>query len=127
MTDEKLSYEQARTELLYGEIPEQVEVREADIRYLAAPWKGQKTGAFLDQRENRMRAGQLARGRTLDCFSYHGSFTMHLAAHCDEVTAIDSSYESASSTPTLLPPTPSRTPPSASRAVIPRSPRSSGP
>jgi 23S rRNA (cytosine1962-C5)-methyltransferase len=81
------------TELLHGEIPEQVEVREADIRYLAAPWKGQKTGAFLDQRENRMRAGELARGRTLDCFSYHGSFTMHLAAHCEQVTAIDSSYE----------------------------------
>ena len=81
------------TELLHGEVPDEIEVREADIRYLAAPWKGQKTGAFLDQRENRMRAGQLARGRTLDCFSYHGSFTMHLAAHCDQVTAIDSSYE----------------------------------
>lgn len=81
------------TELLYGEVPEQLEVREADVRYLAAPWTGQKTGAFLDQRENRARAGQLARGRTLDCFSYHGSFTMHLAAHSDQVTAIDSSYE----------------------------------
>lgn len=81
------------TELLHGEVPEQVEVREADVRYLAAPWKGQKTGAFLDQRENRVRAGELARGRTLDCFSYHGSFTMHLAAHSDAVTAIDASYE----------------------------------
>jgi hypothetical protein len=50
------------TVLLYGEVPEQVEVREGGIRYLAAPWKGQKTGAFLDQRENRARAGQLARG-----------------------------------------------------------------
>jgi 23S rRNA (cytosine1962-C5)-methyltransferase len=80
-------------ELLYGEVPEEVEVREADVRYLAAPWKGQKTGAFLDQRENRARAGQLARGRTLDCFSYHGSFTMHLAAHSDNVTAIDASLE----------------------------------
>ncbi|MGQ0561133.1 MAG: class I SAM-dependent rRNA methyltransferase [Gemmatimonadota bacterium] len=81
------------TELLHGEVPEQIEVREADVRYLAAPWKGQKTGAFLDQRENRARAGRLARGRTLDCFSYHGSFTMHLAAHSEQVTAIDSSYE----------------------------------
>lgn len=81
------------TELIFGEVPEQIEVREADIRYLAAPWKGQKTGAFLDQRENRVRAGELARGRTLDCFSYHGSFTMHLAAHSDAVTAIDASYE----------------------------------
>ena len=81
------------TELLYGEVPEQVEVREADVRYLAAPWKGQKTGAFLDQRENRVRAGQLAHGRTLDCFSYHGSFTMHLAAHAESVQAVDASYE----------------------------------
>ncbi|HEX6559985.1 MAG TPA: class I SAM-dependent rRNA methyltransferase [Longimicrobiales bacterium] len=81
------------TELLFGEVPQEIEVREADVRYLAAPWKGQKTGAFLDQRENRTRAGQLARGRTLDCFSYHGSFTMHLAAHCAEVTAIDASYD----------------------------------
>lgn len=81
------------TELLCGEVPEEIEVREADVRYLAAPWKGQKTGAFLDQRENRIRAGQLARGRTLDCFSYHGSFTMHLAAHSESVTAIDASHE----------------------------------
>lgn len=81
------------TVLLHGEVPEQLEVREGTVRYLAAPWTGQKTGAFLDQRENRARAGQLARGRTLDCFSYHGSFTMHLAAHSDQVTAIDSSYE----------------------------------
>jgi 23S rRNA (cytosine1962-C5)-methyltransferase len=80
-------------ELLHGEVPEEIEVREADARYLAAPWRGQKTGAFLDQRENRIRAGQLARGRTLDCFSYHGSFTMHLAAHAESVTAIDSSRE----------------------------------
>jgi 23S rRNA (cytosine1962-C5)-methyltransferase len=80
-------------ELVFGEVPEEIEVREAGVRYLAAPWKGQKTGAFLDQRENRARAGELARGRTLDCFSYHGSFTMHLAAHSQEVTAIDASYE----------------------------------
>lgn len=89
-THEKLPLE---TVLLYGEVPEQVEVREGAIRYLAAPWQGQKTGAFLDQRENRARAGQLARGRTLDCFAYHGSFTMHLAARSQQVTAIDSSYE----------------------------------
>jgi 23S rRNA (cytosine1962-C5)-methyltransferase len=79
------------TELLHGEVPEEVEVREGHVRYLAAPWHGQKTGAFLDQRENRARVGALARGRTIDCFSYHGSFTMHLAASATEVTAIDSS------------------------------------
>ena len=79
------------TELLHGEVPEEVEVREGRVRYLAAPWHGQKTGAFLDQRENRARVGELAHGRTIDCFAYHGSFAMHLAANSQEVTAIDSS------------------------------------
>lgn len=81
------------TELLYGEVPEELEVREGAVRYLAAPWHGQKTGAFLDQRENRARAGALARGRTLDCFAFHGSFALHLAQNSMEVTAIDSSGE----------------------------------
>jgi 23S rRNA (cytosine1962-C5)-methyltransferase len=80
-------------ELLHGEVPEEVEVREGDVVYLAAPWTGQKTGAFLDQRENRSRAGALARGRALDCFSYHGSFALHLAGGAEHVTAIDSSAD----------------------------------
>jgi 23S rRNA (cytosine1962-C5)-methyltransferase len=79
------------TELLYGEVPEEVEVREGNVRYLAAPWHGQKTGAFLDQRENRARVGQLAHGRTMDCFAFHGSFALHLAGTSDNVTAVDSS------------------------------------
>jgi 23S rRNA (cytosine1962-C5)-methyltransferase len=61
------------------------------VRYLAAPWTGQKTGAFLDQREARRRIGTYARGRALDCFSYHGSFALHLARNADHVIAIDSS------------------------------------
>jgi 23S rRNA (cytosine1962-C5)-methyltransferase len=80
-------------ELLYGSVPEEVAVHEAGVRYLAAPWTGQKTGAFLDQRENRIRAGALARGRTLDCFAYHGSFALHLAGGADHVTAVDSSAD----------------------------------
>jgi 23S rRNA (cytosine1962-C5)-methyltransferase len=79
--------------LLYGEVPEEVVVREGDVVYLAAPWTGQKTGAFLDQRENRARAGTLARGRALDCFSYHGSFALHLAGRAERVTAVDSSAD----------------------------------
>lgn len=78
-------------ELLYGEVPEKVVVREGRVRYLAAPWAGQKTGAFLDQRENRQRAAELSRGRALDCFSYHGSFALHLATGAAEVVAVDSS------------------------------------
>jgi 23S rRNA (cytosine1962-C5)-methyltransferase len=80
-------------ELLYGEVPEWVEVLEGEIRYLAAPWTGQKTGAFLDQRENRVRVGELAFGRALDCFAYHGSFALHLARGASQVTAVDSSAE----------------------------------
>lgn len=80
-------------ELLHGHVPEEIEVREGDVTYLAAPWSGQKTGAFLDQRVNRTRAGTLARGRALDCFSYHGSFALHLAGAADHVTAVDQSAD----------------------------------
>ena len=68
-------------ELAWGSVPERVEVREGSIRYFAAPWTGQKTGAFLDQRPNRVLAGTLVPpgGRALDCFAYHGSFALHLA------------------------------------------------
>ena len=78
-----------------GAVPEWVEVREGAVRYLAAPWHGQKTGAFLDQRPNRLLAGTLAApgGRALDCFAYHGSFALHLAARASHVTALDVSAE----------------------------------
>jgi 23S rRNA (cytosine1962-C5)-methyltransferase len=80
-------------ELLHGTVPEEIEVREGSVAYLAAPWTGQKTGAFLDQRENRVAAGRVARGRALDCFSYHGSFALHLATGAERVTAVDSSAD----------------------------------
>ena len=81
------------TVLLHGDVPREVTVEEHGIRYVAAPWTGQKTGAFLDQRENRRRLGLLARGRALDCFSYHGSFALHLARRAERVIAIDSSAD----------------------------------
>ncbi len=81
-------------ELLSGAVPEEIEVTEGGVRYLVTPWTGQKTGAFLDQRENRQRAGELARGRALDCFTYQGSFALHLALAASEVVAVDSSAES---------------------------------
>ena len=80
-------------EPLWGEVPREVEVREHGVRYLAAPHSGQKTGAFLDQRENRVLAGSIAKGRALDVFSYHGSFALHLARNAADVTAVDSSAE----------------------------------
>ena len=81
----------SEVEILDGSVPDEIEVHEHGIRYLAAPWRGQKTGAFLDQRENRALVGRIARGRALDCFSYHGSFALHLARGADEVTALDAS------------------------------------
>ena len=78
-----------------GEVPERIEVREGPVRYFAAPWTGQKTGAFLDQRPNRLLAGALAApgGRALDCFAYHGSFALHLATRAGRVLALDASPE----------------------------------
>jgi len=78
-------------ELLDGEVPDEIEVHEHGVRYLAAPWRGQKTGAFLDQRENRALVARVASGNALDCFSYHGSFALHLARRATHVTALDAS------------------------------------
>lgn len=80
-------------ELLAGDVPREIEVNEHGVRYIAAPWTGQKTGAFLDQRENRVLIGDRARGRALDCFSYHGSFALHLARRAQSVVAVDVSAD----------------------------------
>lgn len=77
--------------VLLGEQPSELEIDEHGVRYLADIVGGQKTGAFLDQRENRVAAARYARGRGLDAFSFHGSFAMHLARVCDTVTAVDTS------------------------------------
>jgi len=81
--------------LARGSVPREIEVREGEVRYLAAPWDGQKTGAFLDQRPNRLLAGALAApgGRALDCFAYHGSFAIHLAGRAGHVLALDMSRD----------------------------------
>ena len=81
--------------LVHGTVPESIEIREGTVRYLAAPWEGQKTGAFLDQREHRMLAARLTRpgGTALDCFAYHGSFALHMATRAGRVAALDASRE----------------------------------
>jgi len=81
------------TIVLHGEVPQEIEIDEYGLRYLAAPFTGQKTGAFLDQRENRHLAGEHARGRALDAFSYHGSFAIHLSTNATTVTALDASAQ----------------------------------
>ncbi len=82
-----------RVEVLYGTVPQQIEVHEARVSYVVDPYKGQKTGLFLDQRENRVAAARYARGRLLDAFSYNGGFALALAPRCDEVIAVDISEE----------------------------------
>lgn len=80
-----------KKELLYGKAPEKIEVKEGKIKYLVDIMNGQKTGSYLDQRENRIAAERYAKGNTLDCFSYQGLFSLHMALSADEVTAVDSS------------------------------------
>jgi 23S rRNA (cytosine1962-C5)-methyltransferase len=82
-----------RVDVLAGSVPEAVAATQNGIEYLADLRRGQKTGLFLDQRENRDAARGYAAGRLLDCFSYHGGFALALAARCTETLAFDASEE----------------------------------
>jgi 23S rRNA (cytosine1962-C5)-methyltransferase len=82
-----------RVDVLAGEIPETVTVTEVGIEYAVDVRRGQKTGLFLDQRENRAAAAQYARGRLLDAFSYNGGFALVLGRRCQETIAIDVSED----------------------------------
>ena len=82
-----------KVEVLHGDVPATIDVTEAGVKYAVDPWHGQKTGLFLDQRENREAAARYARGKLLDCFSYNGGFALALAPHCDSVEALDVSAE----------------------------------
>ena len=62
-----------------------------DVQFRYDAQEGQKTGAFLDQRENYAATAQYARGDALDVFCYQGGFALHLAPHCSHVTGVDSS------------------------------------
>ena len=78
---------------LYGQAAEQLEIVQDGIRFLVAPQGGQKTGSFLDQRENRLAARAVAHGRGLDCFTFNGAFALYLAGVCESVIGIDISAE----------------------------------
>lgn len=82
---------EAGVRVLSGDVPESVVVREGSVRYRAELWTGQKTGGFLDQRENHLAAGHYARGRVLDVFSYAGGFALHAARNADTVECVDAS------------------------------------
>ena len=74
---------------LWGTIPERVEIAENEIRFLVDLSAGQKTGFFLDQRENRIAARAYAAGRGLDCFTNTGAFALHFAGRCASILAVD--------------------------------------
>src|SRR6266853_520133 len=78
-----------RSGLLYGDAANEVEISQHGVRFVVSPLGGQKTGAFLDQRENYLAARSLAHGRALDCFTFNGGFALHIAASCESVVAID--------------------------------------
>ncbi|HEY8227560.1 MAG TPA: class I SAM-dependent rRNA methyltransferase [Pyrinomonadaceae bacterium] len=74
---------------IYGTAPSELEILQHGLRFVVAPAGGQKTGSFLDQRENRIAAQKVAHGRGLDCFTFNGAFALYLAQVCRDVTGID--------------------------------------
>ncbi len=82
-----------KVEVLAGEVPESIPIVENGVKYDVDVRRGQKTGLFLDQRENRAAAAQYAHGRLLDCFTYNGGFALALAPKCREVIAFDVSED----------------------------------
>lgn len=82
-----------RAGLVYGDAVEELEIVQNGVHFLVQPLGGQKTGSFLDQRENRLAARRVARGRALDCFTFNGAFALHLAPVCESVLGIDISAD----------------------------------
>lgn len=82
---------QQQTGLLYGEIPDRVEMVENGVHFLVDVKEGQKTGFFLDQKENRAAIAPFVKGaQVLDCFTHTGSFALHAAHYgAREVTGVD--------------------------------------
>jgi len=78
-----------RVSVLHGSIPAEISAKENGISFLYDLQKGQKTGSFLDQRENHWAARRYSSGEVLDCFSYQGAFALTIADKCDHVEAID--------------------------------------
>ncbi|HSV33020.1 MAG TPA: class I SAM-dependent rRNA methyltransferase [Pyrinomonadaceae bacterium] len=79
--------------VLFGEAPEEIEINQHGVRVIVSPLSGQKTGAFLDQRENYLAAKRFAHGKALDCFTFNGGFALHIASECANVIGIDISSD----------------------------------
>jgi 23S rRNA (cytosine1962-C5)-methyltransferase len=82
---------------VYGDPPAELEILQHGLRFQVEPLAGQKTGSFLDQRENRLAARAAAattnKQRALDCFTFNGAFALHLATVCENVIGIDISAD----------------------------------
>lgn len=77
--------------LVRGDVAGPVWIGMNGYRWRVDPLEGQKTGIFLDQRENYLAAASWARGRALDCFTCTGGFGLHMAGRCESVEVVDSS------------------------------------
>jgi 23S rRNA (cytosine1962-C5)-methyltransferase len=78
-----------RVGVLHGEVPEEIIAHENGIKFVYDLAHGQKTGSFLDQRENHWAARRYAVGEVLDCFSYQGGFALSVAGNCQHVEGLD--------------------------------------
>jgi 23S rRNA (cytosine1962-C5)-methyltransferase len=78
-----------RVSVLHGEVPPEILAKQNGVTFVCDLTKGQKTGSFLDQRENHFAARRYASGDILDCFTYQGGFALSVAGHCDHVEGID--------------------------------------
>src|SRR2546427_1994194 len=72
---------------------DEIEINQHGVRFVVSPLGGQKTGAFLDQRENYLAAKRVARGKALDCFTFNGGFALHIAPVCESVRGLDISND----------------------------------
>lgn len=79
------------TGVVFGEAPAEFAVHMNGLAFRADLLQGQKTGIFLDQRENYVAAARYAHGKVLDCFTSTGGFALHMAPKCEAVEAVDSS------------------------------------
>lgn len=79
--------------VLSGSAPEEIVIEQDSIKFAVSLLEGQKTGSFLDQRENHFVARKYAFGKALDCFTFNGGFALNLAQKCENVLALDISQE----------------------------------
>lgn len=79
--------------VLFGEVTDEIIIEQDGVKFYISPLGGQKTGSFLDQRENHFAVRNYTFGRALDCFTFNGGFALNLAKVCNEVLAIDISED----------------------------------